>query len=158
MERSTDISARRFSVRSMRGLPCRVRSGAREDDGKEPGRIVEPIADGLYGNSLVAYFAPPVRSGGLFDLVGTNQKVGWNFPCLPDLVDHLDGKRAPTRKNFRGTRARAQKLCELRLRMPELVDRIPEHIDRIEGLVDFDRPSLCLASAWTECCSGTPWI
>src|ERR1700730_1494370 len=58
-----------------------------------------------------------------------------NFPRLADLVDHLDGKRASTRKTLRGTRARAQKFRKLRLGMPELVDRIPEHIDRIEGLV-----------------------
>src|SRR3984893_14850267 len=89
-----------------------------------------------------AIVPPAAGSGGLFDLVGTNQKVGWNFPRLADLVDHLDGKRAPPRKNFRGTRARAQEFRELRLGMPELVDGIPEHIDRIEGLVDFDRPSL----------------
>src|SRR5579862_5792056 len=89
-----------------------------------------------------AIVPPSAGSGGLFDLVGTNQKVGWNFPRLADLVDHLDGKRAPTRKNFRGTRARAQEFRELRLGMPELVDGIPEHIDRIEGLVDFDWPSL----------------
>jgi len=28
--------------------------------------------------------------------------------------------------------------------MAEFVYGIPEHIDRIEGLVDLDRPSLCL--------------
>src|ERR1700686_4851585 len=93
-----------------------------------------------------AIVPPSAASGGLFDLVGTNQKVGWNFPRLADLVDHLDGKRTPTRKNFRGTRARAQKFRELRLGMPEFVDGIPEHIDRIEGLLDFDRPSLCLVN------------
>src|ERR1700674_5408239 len=96
-------------------------------------------------SSLARAMEPPsAGSGGLFDLVGTNQKVGWNFPRLADLVDHLDGKRAPTRKNFRGTRARAQKFRELRLGMPELVDGVPEHIDRIEGLVDFDRPRFSL--------------
>jgi len=65
---------------------------------------------------------PSAGSGSSLDPVGTNQKIGRNFPRLADLVDHLDGKRAPTRKNFRGTRARAQKFRELRLGMPEFID------------------------------------
>src|ERR1700680_3686196 len=96
-------------------------------------------------SSLSRAIEPPsAGSGGSLDLVGTNQKVGRNFPRLADLVDHLDRERAPTRKNFRGTRPRAQEFCQLRLSVPELVDRIPEHIDRIESPLDFDRPSLCL--------------
>src|ERR1700676_1472428 len=88
-----------------------------------------------------AIVPPAAGSGGLLGLVRTNHKAGWNFHRLAALVDPLGGKRAPTPKNFRGTRARAQEFRELRLGMPELVDGIPKHIDRIKGLVDFDWPS-----------------
>src|SRR5256885_11469606 len=84
------------------------------------------------------------RSSGNLDLVGTNKKVGRNFPRLADLVDHLDCECAPTRKNLRRTRARTQKFCQLGLRMAEFVYGISEHVDGIEGLVDLDRPSLGL--------------
>jgi len=44
-------------------------------------------------------------SGRAFELVGTNKKVGRNFPRLADLVDHLDSQRPPAGKDFRGARA-----------------------------------------------------
>src|SRR5438876_11001675 len=92
-------------------------------------RVIEPSSGG---------------SGGAFGLVGTNQKVSRDFPRFADLVNHLDRERSPTRKNLRRTRARAQKFSQLGLGMAEFVHGIPEHVDRIEGLVDLDRPSLCL--------------
>src|SRR5215218_4859887 len=84
------------------------------------------------------------RSGGSFDLVGTNQKVSRNFPRFTDPVNHLDCERSSSRKNLGGTRARAEKFCQFGLGMAEFVYGMPEHVDRIEGFVDLDRPPLCL--------------
>jgi len=81
-------------------------------------------------------------SGGAFNLVRTNEKIGWNFPRFTDLVDHIDGERAPGRQKFPGSRARTQEFCQLGLRMPELLDRILEHVDRVKTVTGVDRSSL----------------
>ncbi len=48
-----------------------------------------------------------------FDLVRPNQQVSRNFPCLADLVNHLDRQRTAARENFGSAGARAQKLGKL---------------------------------------------
>jgi hypothetical protein len=50
---------------------------------------------------LIGYFRHRRR------LVATNQRVRRNLPRFPDLVNHLDRERAPTRKNLGRTRVRA---------------------------------------------------
>jgi hypothetical protein len=68
---------------------------------------------------LIGYFRHRRR------LVATNQRVRRNLPRFPDLVNHLDRERAPTRKNLGRTRARAQTFCQPGLGMAELVDGVP---------------------------------
>src|SRR5450631_3673846 len=89
-------------------------------------------------------------SSGAFNLVGADQKIGGNLPVFAELVDHIDGERAPTRENFRCARARSQNLGQFRLSMAELLDGIVEYVDWVEARVDVDRPSLRLVY-FNEC-------
>jgi len=80
------------------------------------------------------------RSSGSFELVRANQKVGRNFPCLADLVDHINPECTPAQENFRFARARAEEFGEFSLGVPEFLHRITEYVDWIKTLVGFDRP------------------
>ena len=80
-------------------------------------------------------------------LVGANEKIGRDLPRLADLVDHFDGEGAPTRQNFGGAGARAEKLGQLGLRMAEFVDGVLEHVDGIEASVDRRPASASLHTA-----------
>ena len=59
-----------------------------------------------------------------FDFIRADEEIGWNFPCLADLIDHVDCKGTPAGENFRCTRPRTQELGQFCQAVPEFVDGV----------------------------------